>query len=256
VDQLGVIAPKPRTNLYARLPRLACLVVSAWIGSAALAMPSIELLTDDDPPFSMIRADDGMIVGISTEILRAAFEEAKIPYAIHLYPWPRSYAMAEKDENSCAFSTVRNEQREKAFKWVGPLSVREWALFGPPGSPLLSSTDQAKGKMIGTTFGEAGAQFLKKLGLSFEETKDDYGLNRKKLLAHRIDYWLSALDTQTYLAKINHVPRLTPVLRLSKFEVFIACNKNTSDDIIEKLNNIIAKMSVDGRSAAIRSHYD
>jgi len=164
-------------------------------------MPSIELLTDDDPPFSMIRADDGMIVGISTEILRAAFEEAKIPYTLHLYPWPRSYAMAEKDENTCVFSTVRNEQRENTFKWVGPLSIREWALFGLPGSPVLSSTDQAKGKMIGTTFGEAGAQFLKNLGLSFEETKDDYGLNRKKLMAHRIDYWLSALDTQSYLAK-------------------------------------------------------
>jgi len=219
-------------------------------------MPSIELLTDDDPPFSMIRADDGMIVGISTEILRAAFEEAKIPYTLHLYPWPRSYAMAEKDDNTCVFSTVRNEQRENTFKWVGPLSIREWALFGLPGSPVLSSTDQAKGKMIGTTFGEAGAQFLKNLGLSFEETKDDYELNRKKLMAHRVDYWLSALDTQIYLAKKNRVTGLVPVIKLSKFEDFIACNKTVSDDIVEKLNNIIAKMSMDGRSSAIRAQYE
>jgi polar amino acid transport system substrate-binding protein len=219
-------------------------------------MPSIELLTDDDPPFSMIRADDGMIVGISTEILRAAFEEAKIPYSIHLYPWPRSYAMAEKDENTCVFSTVRNDQREKTFKWVGPLSIREWALFGLPGSPVLSSTDQAKGKMIGTTFGEAGAQLLKKLDLSFEETKDDYVLNRKKLLAHRIDYWLSAIDTQNYLAKKNRINSLMPVIKLSEFEDFVACNKTVSDDIVEKLNNIIAKMHLDGRSAAIRSRYE
>jgi polar amino acid transport system substrate-binding protein len=40
---------------------------------------------------------------------------------IKLVPWARGYHLVQTTENTILLSTTRIEEREKMFKWVGPI---------------------------------------------------------------------------------------------------------------------------------------
>jgi polar amino acid transport system substrate-binding protein len=98
----------------------------------------IEYIIDDFPPFNFI-GPDGNPTGINVDILYAIFQklESSKGYAdIKLKPWARGYNEVQiKSKKNVLFSMSRIPQREKLFKWVGPLTSSTTAVFTLAGNP-------------------------------------------------------------------------------------------------------------------------
>lgn len=232
----------------------AILCVSlALIGGTAMAAP-LTVTTEDYPPFNMQKAGTDEIVGMSSDLLRHAFERAKVDYKITLYPWARAYDMARQDANTCVYSTTRTEEREPLFKWVGPLAHNDWMLFGRADSPKLASLSDAKAYVIGGYQGDALTEFLKAQGLKVDEANADR-LNPQKLKAKRIDFWAAGGALGPYVSKREGVEGLVPALHVKETTMYLACNKGVPDDVVDKLNAAIRQLNDDGTAATIAKTY-
>lgn len=89
---------------------------------AVVNAEEITAVTEDYPPYNY--EENGKVTGLSTEIVKATLDEAEIKYSIKTYPWSRAIEMAENGENVLIFTITRNKERERNFKWVGPIDQR------------------------------------------------------------------------------------------------------------------------------------
>jgi polar amino acid transport system substrate-binding protein len=92
--------------------------IVAFSGMPAVA-ETIEIVTEDLPPFQVV--ENGIIGGVTTEIVTTAAQRAGLEYTIAAYPWARTYRMARHKQNVCIYSLFRSKEREKHFRWAGKL---------------------------------------------------------------------------------------------------------------------------------------
>ncbi|WP_407644451.1 transporter substrate-binding domain-containing protein [Dongshaea marina] len=73
--------------------------------------------------------EKGELKGAAVELLLAASKQAGSPVSkadIKVYPWARAYNDALKGPNKVVFATTRTKEREKLFKWAGPIVTTPW----------------------------------------------------------------------------------------------------------------------------------
>ena len=109
------------------------------------------LLTENFPPYNM--AKDGKnfakgenINGIAADIVREMFKRAGVTYSLTLrFPWERVYKLALENPGYGAFVMARLPDREKLFKWVGPIGPDDWIMLAKADSKIsLESLEQAR----------------------------------------------------------------------------------------------------------------
>lgn len=108
------------TCIQSMLPK--CLSVAlAIIASLCLsaAAETIDIVTEDLPPLQIVK--NGVISGVTTEIVTTAARDANLDYTLKAYPWSRAYQIALHRKNVCIFSIVRLKEREPHFRWAGTL---------------------------------------------------------------------------------------------------------------------------------------
>jgi polar amino acid transport system substrate-binding protein len=228
-------------------------ILAAWsVLSTAQAAPLV-ITTEDYPPFNMMKG--GELSGLSTDILKKAFADAKVDYNITLYPWQRAYDMAVKEDNTCVYSTTLTDQRQSLFKWVGPVVKNDWILFAKADSTAkVTSLDDIKGATIGGYQGDALTLYLKEKGMKVDEASND-SVNPKKLQAGHIDFWASGRLMGPYVAAQQGVSGIKPLLVIKETTMYLACNKNVPDETVAKLNASIKKLTDDGTVAALGKAY-
>lgn len=105
--------------------------------------PHLVLLTENDPPLSFRYngSVDGLMVNVVQEIQHRVGNTDQIV----IWPWARAYREAQSQPNVVLFSTVRTPEREKLFKWVGPVVAMEGCLYAHSNSTSRpDSIDAAK----------------------------------------------------------------------------------------------------------------
>lgn len=225
---------------------------------AATHAASLTLTTEDYPPFN-IKADAGHpISGISTDIVRELMKRAGITIEITMYPWQRALTIAASDADSCVYSTVRTAKREPAYKWVGPLTSDDWALFATTSSTInLKTLEDAHKYKLGGYQGDAAGDFLVSHKFNVDVADSDK-FNPQKLAAGRIDLWIAGVRTGPFVARREGVSDIKPVLTFGEakdYQMYLACNKAVPDATIHRLNDILRQMRADGSMARILSRY-
>jgi polar amino acid transport system substrate-binding protein len=222
---------------------------------ACLQAQALELMTEDDPPNNMLR--DGKLAGMSTDKLSEAFRRAGVPQHMELVPWARAYQSALTQPGFCAFSAARTPEREGLFKWVGPVAQTDWVLYAPADSklPRPAKLEEVKKQVLGGYLQDVISVWLLDHGYRVDTATSD-AANPRKLLAGHIDYWASAGPRATaLLAKEKLGGRIVPVLTFGHTDLYLACNKATSDDVVKKLNQALRAMNEDGTSGRIEMRY-
>ncbi|MEX6503906.1 substrate-binding periplasmic protein [Pseudomonas zhanjiangensis] len=212
----------------------------------------VVLLTENFPPFNMavddknFARDDG-IDGISAEIVRAMFKRAKIDYSLTLrFPWDRLYRLTLDKPNYGLFSTTFTAERQPLFKWVGPIAKTGWVLLSAPGNNLnLASLKEAGQYKIGAYKNDAVSQHLESQGLAPVNALRDQQ-NVQKLLKGQIDLWATTDPVGRYLAKQEGVSGLNTVLRFNEAELYLALNKDTPDEVVERLQKALDELRSEG----------
>ncbi|MBF0224542.1 MAG: transporter substrate-binding domain-containing protein [Desulfobacterales bacterium] len=91
---------------------------------------------------------------------------------IKMYPWARAYNYAQDIKNTILFSTTRTEEREKIFKWVGPIFTNNMCLIARKDSHIKANTfEEMKNYRIGTVIDDVSEQLLVKEGFSIDILK-------------------------------------------------------------------------------------
>jgi polar amino acid transport system substrate-binding protein len=216
--------------------------------SQAVTAQSLTITTEEDPPFNM--TVDGKIGGPGTEVVRKVIEAAGMTYSIFVYPWARSYRLAQTQPDTCVYMTVRTEEREPLFKWVGPLANSKWVLYGLESGPKITTLDEARPYRIGGYLGDAKSSFLKSKGFNVEEASSDY-LNPHKLEAGRIEFWAQGSLSMRFVAEKEHVTGIVPKVTFNEVLLYLACNPTMSDEVISRLNTAVRKLTDDGTIDAL-----
>lgn len=210
------------------------------------------LLTENFPPYNMAIngknfAQEDNLDGIAVDIVREMFKRAGIQYSLTLrFPWDRIYKLALEKPGYGVFVTARLPEREKDFKWVGPIGPDDWVLLGRPDSTItLKTLEDAKQYKVGAYKGDAIAEHLEKQGLSPITVLRDQ-LNAKKLVTGQIDLWATGDPAGRYLAKQDGISGLKTILRFDTAELYLALNKEVPDEVVQKLQAELDKMREEG----------
>jgi len=228
-------------------------IIIALMGMLILSAPAdaqqkINIMTEDIPPFNFTK--DGVVQGISTDTLLMMLEKAGYPAnrsAIKVLPWARAYQAVQEEPGSILYSMARTDEREKLFKWVGPIQEVSIGLIALKSRKIVINTlEDAKKYKIGTIRENATEQLLIKSGFD-ENTLDriaDAELNIKKLQAGRVDMLAFNIPTTYYLMLQMGLSMkdYEVVHTLKKVSFNFAFHKDTDDKLIEKLNSILAEL--------------
>ncbi|SDK68747.1 amino acid ABC transporter substrate-binding protein, PAAT family [Pseudomonas delhiensis] len=213
---------------------------------------SMVALTENFPPYNMAIngknfAQEDNIDGIAVDIVREMYKRAGIKYSMTLrFPWERIYKLALEKPDYGVFVTARLPERENAFKWVGPIGPDDWVLLARGDSPIaLKSLDEAKKYKVGAYKGDAMAGYLAEHGFEPVLALRDQE-NAGKLQKGEIDLWASGDPAGRYLAKQVGVGGLKTVLRFNSDQLFLALNRETPDEVVQKLQAALDKMRAEG----------
>lgn len=233
--------------------RLLVMLVSLFsLATLARADEPLVLLTENFPPYNM--ASDGKnfaredkIQGIAADLVREMFKRADIAYSMTLrFPWERIYQQALTTPNHGVFVMARLPERDKLFKWVGPIGPDDWILLARPDSTLtLERLDDARGLRIGAYRGDAIAQHLSKQGLKPITVLRDQD-NAGKLLKGEIDLWATGDPAGRYLARQVNITQLKTVLRFNGAQLYLALNAKVPDAVVAKLQLALEQMREEG----------
>jgi polar amino acid transport system substrate-binding protein len=232
-------------------------------GAQAADRPDTDmvLLTENFPPYNMAKngknfAQDENINGIATDIVREMFQRADISYSLTLrFPWERVYKLALEKPGYGAFVMARLPDREKLFKWVGPIGPDDWIMLAKADSKItLESLDDARKYKIGAYKGDAIAMTLARQGLKPVVVLRDQD-NAKKLVNGQIDLWATGDPAGRYLARQEGVSGLKTVLRFNSAELYLALNKDVSDATVAKLQAALDQMRQEGKVDEIMARY-
>ena len=235
--------------------RVLCASLLLAASSAQAELPEgykMVVLTENFPPFNMavddknFARDDG-IDGISAEIVREMFKRAGIDYSMTLrFPWDRLYRLTLDKPNYGLFSTTYTPERQPLFKWVGPLANTGWVLLAAPGNNIkVSSLKDAAKYRIGAYKNDSVSQHLESQGLEPINALRDQE-NVKKLVRGPIDLWATTDPVGRYLAKQEDVSGLNTVLRFNDTQLYLALNKDTPDEVVERLQKALDEMRQEG----------
>ncbi|MCQ2028022.1 substrate-binding periplasmic protein [Stutzerimonas zhaodongensis] len=242
---------------------LLALTASLMLGTvtAQAAPERIELLTENFPPYNMAVdgknfARDENIHGIATDIIREMFKRAGVDYSLTLrFPWERIYKMALENPGYGVFVTARLPEREELFKWVGPIGPDDWVLLARGDSSIeVSSLDDARQYRIGAYKGDAIGEHLLAQGLEPSLALRDQA-NVEKLQNGSIDLWATGDPAGRFLAKQEGITGFKRVLRFDSAELYLALNKQTSDETLSKLQDALEQMRADGTIETINARY-
>lgn len=226
---------------------MVLVLVLAGIGSSAFAAPPLFFTTDQPTadPAPQYRHLPHFVSDVRNVAARAGVE-----YQITQYPWKRAYAVALERKDACVFLTTRTPEREKLFKWVGPIRESEWVLAGRKGVDYgIKTLEDARRYRIGTFIGDARHEYLRSRGFKVDSVQDD-NVNPQKLLLGRIDLWASASwagGPAEYLSQ--HPDRIVAVLTFNTVGLYLACNRAVPDATIARLNRAAAEFRA-GRTRA------
>lgn len=219
------------------------------------------LLTENFPPYNMAKngknfAQGENINGIATDIVREMFQRAGITYSLTLrFPWERVYKLALENPGYGAFVMARLPDREKLFKWVGPIGPDDWIMLAKADSKItLETLNDARKYKIGAYKGDAIAETLTKQGLKPVVVLRDQD-NAKKLVSGQIDLWATGDPAGRYLARQDGVTGLKTVLRFNSAELYLALNKDVPEETVKKLQAALDQMRKDGVVDDIMGRY-
>ncbi|WP_339463817.1 substrate-binding periplasmic protein [Pseudomonas sp. EA_105y_Pfl2_R69] len=246
-----------RRPLFAAL--LCCLLFSPLSQAALPPGYKMVLLTENFPPFNMASngknfARDANIQGLSADIVREMFKRAGIDYSLTLrFPWDRIYQQALSKPNHGLFSTSISEARKPLFKWVGPIAQYQSVLVGRKGShPQLNNLQQAKAYRIGAYQSAAVSQYLERLGFTPHNALRDQE-NIRKLQRGQIDLWATSDPVWRFYAREQGVDDLETLLSFETSQLYLALNKDTPDEVVERLQNALEQMRGEGYGSCAKN---
>jgi polar amino acid transport system substrate-binding protein len=209
---------------------------------------TLQIYTENSPPGNYIREEE--VTGFAVAVVREIQTRTGYKGDIQVVPWARGYNATLTNPNVALFSTTRLPQREKLFKWVGPLYRQTWGFYAKKGANIhIDSLEDAKAlARIGTYHKDAKEQFLTKQGFTNLVSTNTNLSNIKRLIQGSIDLWVSSDFNMPYLARQAGVSpdQMELAYAIRVVDNYIAFSIQTSDAIVQTWQRALDGIKQDG----------
>jgi polar amino acid transport system substrate-binding protein len=209
---------------------------------------NLKVYTENSPPASYLTG--GRLHGRAVEVVREIMRRLQIPLEIEVVPWARGYSLATSQPNVALFSTTRLPQREKLFKWVGPIYSQTWGFYGKKDSGIqINSLEEAKRvARIGTYHKDAKDQYLQAKGFRNLISANRNISNIRHLMDGHIDLWVSSDFNMPFLARQAMVEpdKLELVFAFKKVRNYIAFSLQTNDKLVRQWQQTLDAIKHEG----------
>jgi polar amino acid transport system substrate-binding protein len=217
-------------------------------------------MCEDVPPSNYL--DNGVLKGFSIELLKLLWKKMNIPeQQIKVVPWSRGYELLLSEKDTVLFSMTRTKEREKLFKWVGPIFTVKNVFLGLAGKNFkISSLDDVKKYKIGAIRDDVLEQKLLSSGFKRENIESVATLkqNFDKLNLGRIDLITHTKSTLNEFIKLeNENPDKYKIyFVIGEQKNYYAFNNNISDDVIRLFQNALDGLKNEHKELLIKYNLD
>lgn len=209
----------------------------------------LRIFTEEFAPFNFEK-DDGSIAGQSTEIVQGILNRLNLHYEIELKSWSIGYEFVLNNTNSAIFSTSRTAEREKLFKWVGPIGADEYLFYGLKKDEIkLQSLEEAKKiSAIGVVKDDVRHQFLQKDGFTNLMLFENDVICYKALLQGKVNLVVGSVKTMPEMSSLAGIElsEIASVYSIKKTPLYIAFNNGVDDKIVLQWQAVLDEMKTDG----------
>lgn len=219
-------------------------IMLAW----AVATPcqaDMRIVTNEAPPAAF--TVDGKASGMVTDIVQAMQKEVGSTAKIEILPWARAYQIAKSSPDVVIYTAGKTQDRiDLGFTFIGPVFTRQQILYRKKGAPItVNSVEEIKSKKytLGALHDDWRSKYFIDLGIAVDEV-NDHPANVRKLMAGRIDLWVSSdIEAPANLKKEN--------ISLTEVEVayvylvspsYLMLSKGTSTETIAQWSKALTKL--------------
>lgn len=219
---------------------------AAAFGGDASDAPTPETLTyyaEDHAPANYLQ--NGQVTGLTVESLRLMWKNMGVAeQPISVVPWARGYRETLRTPGSVLFTMSRTPEREKQFKWVGPVFVAYHVLIakGEFDKPVTSLIDASQMSIAVVRDDVTYAHLLES---KHPQAKTRVVTTSKQLLEMlnrgRVDLIITSLSGFLEEAKKGQYTHddFRVVARVSTLGNYIAFHKDTPDALIERFQSAL-----------------
>jgi len=224
----------------------------------------LRVVTEHWPPFN--HQENGEVVGLSSEIVRATLERAGLNYQIEVLPWARAYRRASQTPNTLIYTIARTAEREAQFKWIGPFAERRIHLFKLKTRQdiQISRFEDLKAYRIAIYYEDATHQELLKLGFPPEQLALITAENSNTLMLARGRVDLIPGNAFSLAHQLEE-PDMQGILNYQELEkawllfdqggYYMAFNRETPDELVERVRQAFVQLEREGRIQQLIERY-
>jgi len=238
------------------------LIILVLFSTASLSknIDDFTIMSEEYPPFNM--TINNKPSGVSVEVLEGLLKKVDSDLTkndIKFLPWARSYSLVQRQKHTMLFSMARTKQREKLFKWVGPVGSSIVALIARKDKNIkINSVEDMKKYKIGSVKNDVAELALKELGITHMDSIS--GTNAieksiKKLDRGRIDIFAYMYEIKSWKIDNFNPKNYENVYTLKRNDFYYAFHKDTDDVIIQKMQKALDDLKNDGTFNLIQSKY-
>ena len=219
---------------------------------------SIRLYTEEQPPYNFITSQ-GTVSGSSAEVVNEIAKRTGDRISVTLVTWDKGIQTVSEENGTALFSTVRTDEREPNYKWVGPISTVELAFYGRKGfSDNISTIEDLRDiGPIAVVRNDVREDVLSENNIENRIIfPDDYACI-DALMKDTAVLWFGTSDILSQSAKTLAVnpESLKKVWVYMKADLYIAFNRETPDDLIIRWQTALDEMKDDGTFTMIQERY-
>jgi len=219
----------------------------------AQPMANLQIFTEEYPPVTFSK--DGQATGLGTEIVQEIMRRRGATFAIQVVPWTRGYDATLSGPLTGLFATMRTEERERLFKWVGPLTQVNTSFYARKGEGrALADLEAAKSvDSIGVPREYYSHQFLRQAGFTNLDEAADPETMVKKFLAGRNPLMVIDNITLPELLQRNNakLEEVELVYTFMTSKNYLAFSLDTPDELVQQWQMTLDEMRADGTIAKL-----
>jgi ABC-type amino acid transport substrate-binding protein len=238
------------------------LVLFLLLGPAPAGAADVRVITENNPPLSF--SGTGGPSGLATDLFLRMADRAGLRVErrnIGIWPWARAYREILEKPDVILFSMARTAEREKLFRWIGPIMPLRTSLFAMKSRGIVIK-DPVKGAWkyrYGTIRASASEQKLIRLGVPPYrlESVHDRTLNIRKLVQGHIDIMVANEPATFYsIRRMRLNPDdFEPVYRLMSSDLYYAASRDLDPALVLRLQSALDSLKADGTAGRIIENY-
>jgi polar amino acid transport system substrate-binding protein len=147
----------------------------------------------------------------------------------------------------CAAGMARLPEREANLHWTGVLASGTMTLYGRHDETRrITGVADLRGASIVARRESGPAAWLREHGIPAHEVRDT-ATSLRMLQNRRVDYWLvNELSVRHELTQLGGATPPKPLHEFGRLDAYLACNKQTREDILARLQAAVAQLKRDG----------